>query len=398
MNFSEGGSGPTFFRHAKFEVKNFFGIYSRTKHSTLWIFQRGSGHQLLQVMPNLRSKNFSEFFHLQSTLDSEFFRRGSGQTFFHMQNLRSKNLSEIFHLPSTLDSEFFRERGLGVNFFGSCQIWDQKIFRIFSFTEYSGQNLWGGVWTNFFWSCQIWDQKFFSFTEHSGLWIFQRGVGSGTTFFGHTKFEVKKFFGIFSLTELSALWIFQREGLGTKFFWSHQIWKQKFFRDFFIYWVLWTEFLRWGSGPTFLVMPNLRSKKFFGIFSLTKHSALWIFQRGVRAPNFSGHAKFETKNFFHLLSTMDSEFFKGGIWDNIFWSLKIWGQKIFQNFFIYRALWTLNFTEGSLSQLFIVMPNLRSKNFSEFFHLQSTLDSEFLRWGSGETFLYTPNLRSKNFS
>ena len=51
-------------------------------------------------------------------------------------------------------------------------------------------------------------------------------------------------------------------------------------------------------------------------------------------------------------------------------------------FFIYRALWTLNFSEGvSGQQLFLV-----TLNFLEFFPLQNTLDAEFFRRG-----VWTPN-------
>ena len=38
--------------------------------------------QLFLVMLNLRPKNFSEFFHLHSALDSEFYTRGSGHQLF----------------------------------------------------------------------------------------------------------------------------------------------------------------------------------------------------------------------------------------------------------------------------------------------------------------------------
>ena len=45
---------PTFFGHAKFEVKKFFGTFSFTEHSGLLIVQgKGSGHQLFLVMLNL---------------------------------------------------------------------------------------------------------------------------------------------------------------------------------------------------------------------------------------------------------------------------------------------------------------------------------------------------------
>ena len=41
------------------------------------------------------------------------------------------------------------------------------------------------------------------------------------------------------------------------------------------------------------------------------------FSQGHLGTNFFGHSKFEVKNcseFFHLPSTVDSEFFAGGVW------------------------------------------------------------------------------------
>ena len=45
------------------------------------------------------------------------------------------------------------------------------------------------------------------------------------------------------------------------------------------------------------------------------------FFRGGSEATFFGHVKFEVKNFlefFHLQSTLDSEFFRGGVWAPIF--------------------------------------------------------------------------------
>ena len=190
--------------------------------------------------------------------------------------------------------------------------------------------------------------------------------------------------------------------------------------------MLWTLNFLWGGcgrAPTSFGHAKFETKNFFEIFSFTKHSAL-NFSEGVSRPIFFGHAKFEVKNFsklFPLPSALDSEFFRGVLCTNFFGSCQIWGQKIFQNFFTYWVLWTLNFSDrgsgqqlfwshqiwgqnfseffhlssavdsefflvGGVSghQLFLVMQNLRSKNFAEFFHLSSTLDSEFIRKGSGQ--------------
>ena len=60
-------------------------------------------------MPNLRSKKFSEFFHLQSIVDSEFFRGGVwAPTFFGHTKFEVKHFSKFFDLHSAVDYEFFR--------------------------------------------------------------------------------------------------------------------------------------------------------------------------------------------------------------------------------------------------------------------------------------------------
>ena len=115
-----------------------------------------------------------------------------------------------------------------------------------------------------------------------------------------------------------------------------------FFWIFFIYKALWTLNILQGrlGHQLFLVTPNLR---------------LIIFQNFLRegsGPNFFGHTKFETKKFFG-------------------------------NFFIYRMLWTLNFTGGIWAPTFLGHAKFEVKNFSEFFNLQSTVDSEFFSGGGG---------------
>ena len=70
---------------------------------------------------------------------------------------------------------------------------------------------------------------------------------------------------------------------------------------------------------------------------------------GICAPTFFGHMKFEVKNFlkfFHLQSTVDSEFFKRGFGHQLFLVMLTLMATNFQNFVIYRVLWTLNFSEG----------------------------------------------------
>ena len=173
---------------------------------TLNFSQGGSTHQFFLVMPNLRAKNFLDFFHLQSALDSEFFRWSIQEpTFFGHSKFEVKKFSEFFPLLSTLDRIF--QRVVWVYFFWWWQIWNQKIFRIFSFTE-----------------C-------------SGLWIFCRGVRA-PTFFGHPKFEVNKFLEFFPL--LRALhWIFHR-GVWNQLFLVIINLRPKNFQNFFLYRALWT--------------------------------------------------------------------------------------------------------------------------------------------------------------
>ena len=63
---------------------------------------------------------------------------------------------------------------------------------------------------------------------------------------------------------------------------------------------------------------------------------------------------------------MDSEFFAGGVWTPTFLVTLNLRSNIFQNFFIYRVLWTLSavdsefFAGGSGYQFFLVTLNLRS--------------------------------------
>ena len=174
---------PTFFCHAKFEVKKFRIIFYLTSALDFEFFRESGG---------LDTKVF-RIFDLQCTLDSEFFGGGSGyQIFFGHTKFEVKSCSAFFPLPSTLHSEFIG--GSRHQLFLVTQIWGQKVFSIFSFTK-----------------C-------------SGLWICQRvGVGA-PTFFGHAKFELNKFWEFFHWQSTLVFEVFRdRSGLGTNFFWSCQI-------------------------------------------------------------------------------------------------------------------------------------------------------------------------------
>ena len=107
--------------------------------------------------------------------------------------------------------------------------------------------------------------------------------------------------------------------------------------------MLWTlNFSKVVSGHQFfLVMLNLRSNFFRNFFY---YRALWTlnFSEGV-----SGHQLFlVTLNFselFHLHSTLDSEFFRGDVQSLSYFLVMLdLRSNFFQNFFIYRVLWTLN--------------------------------------------------------
>ena len=85
---------------------------------------------------------------------------------------------------------------------------------------------------------------------------------------------------------------------------------------------------------------------------------------GCLGTNFFGHTKFEFKNlsqFFHLQSTLDSELFRGGGSAHKLFSFMLnLRSKNFHNFFFYRVVWTVNFSEVvSGHQLFLVTLNLR---------------------------------------
>ena len=178
----------------------------------------------------------------------------------------------------------------------------------------------GGLGINFFWSCQIWGQKLFgifSFTEHCVCSNFQRGVWA-PNFFCHTKFEVKNISEFFHLQSTVDSEFFTGRGQGTNNCWSHQL---------------------------FLVMPNLKPKSFSEFFNLESALDSEFFAGGIWAPTFFGHTKFEVKNFsefFHWQCCGLWIFWQGGQGTNFLITSNL-RSKIFWNFFHYQALWTLIF-------------------------------------------------------
>ena len=121
LNFFQGGLGTNCFGHTKFEVKivlEFFHLQSTVDSEFFAVGVWAPtffGHAKFEV------KTFLDFFNLQSTLDSEFFAAQSGhQLFFVTLNLRSKIFRNFF-LYQALWTEFFRE-GSGPTFFGDAKI------------------------------------------------------------------------------------------------------------------------------------------------------------------------------------------------------------------------------------------------------------------------------------
>ena len=65
LNVSQMVWAPTFFHHREFEVK-IFSEFFPLPSALDWIFQSGVCANFLLVMPNLRSKNFQNFFLYQA--------------------------------------------------------------------------------------------------------------------------------------------------------------------------------------------------------------------------------------------------------------------------------------------------------------------------------------------
>ena len=158
MNFSQGGSGPTFFGDAKFETKKFFGIFPFTEYSGLWIFQRWCpgtnffwscqicGQKLFRFFSftefsglwicrgrevwvptflghaKFEVKNFRNFLIYRAFWTLNFSWEGSGhQLFLVTLNLRS-NIFQIFFIYRALWTLNFFVGGIwGPNFFGHAK-------------------------------------------------------------------------------------------------------------------------------------------------------------------------------------------------------------------------------------------------------------------------------------
>ena len=404
LNFSSFGvcPGTNFVWLLQIWGQKFFRIFSFTECSKIWYFfgNRWSRHQLFLVTPNLRSKIFQNFFLYLALWFLNFisFREGlvSALAFFGHSKFYVKNFSEFFPLPNTLDSEFFGEGGPNTNFFGHVKFENTMFQNFFLYQVLWTLNLSSGCpGTNFFWSCQIWGPNFFrifSVTEHSQLNILEGGVQI-PNFFSHSKFETKNFSEFFPLlSALNSKIFLGVGGLGTNFF-GHAKFEVKNCSEFFPL----LSALNWifrGGGPD-TNTPNLRSKSSQNFFL---YQALWILNLlvgGIQTLTFFSYDKFETKNFsefFPLPSALDSEIFWGA-WSGhqLFLVTPNLRSKNFQNFFLYLVLWSLNFSwfqaEGwSRQHLFLVTPNLRSKNFQNF--LFSEYSGLWICWGGSSHQLF----------
>ena len=97
------------------------------------------------------------------------------------------------------------------------------------------------------------------------------------------------------------------------------------------------------------------------------------FSEGVWAPTFFSHSKFEVKKFsefINLQSTVDSEFYRGGVRAPTFLVTQNLSKKFFGIF---------SFTNCSSvrAPTFFGHAKFEVKTFSEFLHLQSAVDSDF---------------------
>ena len=138
------------------------------------------------------------------------------------------------------------------------------------------------------------------------------------------------------------------------------------------------------------------------IFSFIKHSGL-NFSEGVSRYQVSVTVSLRSKifeNFFVYRMLWTSNFLHGVFGHQLCLVTQNLRTQIFQNFFIYRVLWTLNLSKGvSGHQLSLVTLNLKSKIFWNFFIYIAlwTLDfSQGLFWVP--TFFGHTKLDLKNFS
>ena len=159
------------------------------------------------------------------------------------------------------------------------------------------------------------------------------------------------------------------------------------FWNFFIYRALWTvNFLHGVSGypkKLFLVNVTMRSKIFWNFFI---YKAVWTldFSQGGLGTKFfwSDQKKLEFRPLPWKIKSPECSVNK-----KFTVNLR---KKFFWNFFIYRALWTLNFSERmSGQQLFLVMLNLTSKIFWNFLFTEHSGLWIFQREGVGTNFFWS---------
>ena len=136
MNFSEVVSGPQLFLvtlNLRSQIFWIFFIFRAL--GTLNCSWRGFWAQTFFGHAKFEVKNFSEIFHLQSALDSEFFRGDIwGPTFFGHAKFEVKNLQQSFHLHSSQDSGLFRGGGSAHQlFFGHAKFEVNNLSQFFNY-------------------------------------------------------------------------------------------------------------------------------------------------------------------------------------------------------------------------------------------------------------------------
>ena len=120
LNFSQGGIwAPSFFGHAKLEVKNFLEFfYLQSTLDSEFFTGRGSGYQLFLVMLNLRSKNCLNFLIYRALWSLDFLLGRGGsvhQLFLVTLNFRLKVFGNFFIYRALWTRGFSLGEGTGVS-------------------------------------------------------------------------------------------------------------------------------------------------------------------------------------------------------------------------------------------------------------------------------------------
>ena len=107
-------------------------MFSFIEHPGIWFFYGCPGINAFWSC-QIWSQKFSESFLYRALWTLNFLGRVGVwvPTFFGHTKFKDKKFSEFFHLQSILDSEFLGGEGPSTNFIWSSQIWCQKFVKIF---------------------------------------------------------------------------------------------------------------------------------------------------------------------------------------------------------------------------------------------------------------------------